>query len=317
MGAIAKAIFGDKDADAAVKAAQINSQAANYVDPTIKSASDSALAKATAISNRAYTPFQGQRVAGLTGNEQQAGNLAAQYGDNLSASMRAGGPTTKQLSAFTNPYLDQVLGNQKRVIGDEFGRQSAELGSNEAAMNAFRTGRSDLARSRLDANRMRALGDAEASGRASAFDEALKGYFTNQNQQQGAFQTAQQALGQTGLQQRAVNQAGLDVNYGNFLEKRDWDTNNLGPLLNAVSVARGNSSSSGQSTQSVPGKNYWGAAVGLIGSAISAYGNYSSKQNTQNSANLNSAVNNANNSGAFDWGGSSASPAPVTDYYSD
>ncbi len=238
-----------------------------------------AIKRAEGLSRRQYTPFQGTRVAGLSGFERQAGRLTNQYATGVADRMRQGGPTEADLAPFQNPYLDQVLGNQRRVIGEEYGRQSASLAKNQAAFDAFRTGRSDLARSRLDANRMTALGDAEAAGRAGAFDRALGAYNQNQELQRGAFQTAEGALNTAGLAQRSIQQAGLDFDYGQFLERRDWDVNNMGPLLNAISAARGGSTitstnSSGQN------KEYWGAAAGLIGQGLSIYGDYRKEQKT-------------------------------------
>lgn len=281
------------------KTAGKGSTQTNSIHPEIENASVGAVKRAEELSRRQYTPFQGTRVAGLTGFEQQGGRLADQYATGVANRMRQGGPTEADLAPFQNPYLDQVLGNQRRVIGEEYGRQSAGLAKNQAAFDAFRTGRSDLARSRLEANRLTALSDAEAAGRAGAFDRALSAYGQNQEQQRGAFQTAQSALQDVGTAQRSVNQAGLDFDYGQFLERRDWDVNNMGPLLNAISSARGGTSST-TTREGAGGKDYWGAAAGLIGQGLSIYGDYRSQQNSQRNANLNTAVTNANST-PFSW----------------
>jgi hypothetical protein len=242
-------------------------------DPFIRDASIDAVGRARGIADRPYTPYTGQRIAGLSGNEQQASELAGSFSertqpfrDRLSAGFSQGA-----LSQFENPYLDRVLGNQQRVIGEEYGRQSADLARRQTAMDAFRSGRSDLARSRLDENRLRALGDAEASGRKSAFDTALDAYFRDQGVNLGALsavtgstQAEIGALSQTGLAERGITQAGLDFDYGQFLEGRDWDVNNLGPLLNAIQAARGNS----QQTSTQPGEDKWSAYGGLLGSLL-------------------------------------------------
>jgi hypothetical protein len=61
----------------------------------------------------------------------------------------------------------------------------------------------------------------------------------------------------------------MDFDYGQFLERRDWDVNNLRPLLDAISSARGSTSST--MTSSGPNKDYWGAAAGLLGTAITTW----------------------------------------------
>lgn len=242
-------------------------------DPFIRDASMDAINKATAISNRPYEGYTGPRIAGLSGNEQEASRLAGSmdertqpFRDRLSAGFSRGA-----LSQFENPYLDKVLGNQRRVIGEEYGRQSADISRRQTATDAFRSGRSDLARSRLDANRMTALGDAEATGQRGAFDTAMDAYFRDQGinlAALGGITSADQAqigaLSSTGLAERGINQAGLDFDYGQFLERRDWSVNNLGPLLNAIQAARGNS----ERSQTTPGQDPWSAYGGLLAALL-------------------------------------------------
>lgn len=264
------AYSANKQQKNAAKSLQTQSGPA-YLD----SASQNLVDRADQLSHRQYTPFQAERVAGLGANEQQAGRMASAFGDRTQAQM-TGGFNPAALTAFQNPYIDKVLNNQRRVIGDEYGRQSANLAANQSATDAFRSGRSDLARSRLDESRMRALGDAEATGQAAAFDSSMNNYFNNERSMQSAFGTAQDALGRTGAAERSTRQAQNDFDYGQFLEKRDWDVNNLNPLLQAVQGARGGTTTSIGTTQQ-PGKDYWGAAAGVLGTAISQYAGSGSK----------------------------------------
>lgn len=249
----------------------LNQQKQSVSGPAyLDSASQNVIDRANTLSQRQYTPFQGERVAGLSSNEQQAGRMASAFGNQTQAQMTQGfNPSA--LTAFQNPYIDKVLNNQRRVIGDEYGRQAAGLSANQSATDAFRSGRSDLARSRLDESRMRALGDAEATGQAGAFDSAMTNYFRNQDSTRSNFDAAQGALNQTGAADRSVRQAGNDFNYGQFLDKRDWDVNNLHPLMDAITNARGGTTTT-TATQNNPNKDYWGAAAGLLGTAVSTYG---------------------------------------------
>lgn len=244
-------------------------------DPFIRDASMGAIDRAKQIADRPYTPFTGPRVAGLSGNERQASSLAGSMGQRIEPfrSRLSGGFSQGALAQFENPYLDRVLNNQNRVIGEEYGRKSADLARNQSAMDAFRTGRSDLARSRLDKYRMEALGDAEAEGRRGAFDTALDAYFKQQGVDLGAIGAITNAdssqigaLSQTGLAERGVEQAGLDFNYGQFLENRDWDVNNLQPLLTAIQAARGDSERTGVGAAQ---DNSVGAYGGLVATLLS------------------------------------------------
>lgn len=256
-------------ASQAAKAAKAGSKETSG-SPWLDSASQNALQRADAVSQRPYQAFGGEQVAGLSQNELQAQRMASAFGNQQRQQMQ-GGFQASNLDQFKNPYIDQVLGNQRRVLGQEYGRQSASLAAGQSAMDAFRSGRSDLARSRLDQNRATALGDAEAVGQAGAFDSAMKNYFQNQQQQQSAFTTAQDALNRTGANERGVRQAQDTADYSNFLEKRDWDVNNLQPLFAGLTAAKGGAMNTTTSTG--PAKDYWGAAAGLLGTAISTYAN--------------------------------------------
>lgn len=259
------AYSGNKNQKKALKQQRQETQVPQYLED----ASKSLVSRADTLSQRKYTPFTSQRVAGFGANEQQAVDLARQFGDRTSQQMRSGFRSS-DLSQFENPYLDRVLGQRKRAIGEEFGRQDAELRTRQSAMNAFRSGRSDLARSRLNEARLRALDEAENETRSGAFDRAMANYFTNEQTQQGAFDRAQSALQTTGAADRSIRQAQLDFNYGQFLESRDWDVNNLTPLMNAISAARGGSVTT--SSMSGQSKDLWGAAGGLLATAIQQYG---------------------------------------------
>lgn len=258
----------------------------NSVPAFVQGASQDALNRAQQIASRQYTPFSGQRVAGQSANELQANEMASRFGRQTDQRMQRGFQGS-DLQQFENPYLDRVLTNRKRAIGEEFGRQSSALAANQAATDAFRSGRSDLARSRLERDRMRALDEAEAGSRSDAYDKAMGAYFQNQASNQGAFGQAQAALMNTGGMDRNIRQANNDFDYGQFLERRDWDVTNLQPLLSAIGAARGGTSST---TSMTPGsKDYWGAAAGLLGTAISTLG-------TPNRNSSGSAADTFNNS---------------------
>lgn len=181
------------------------------------------------------------------------------------------------LDQFKNPYIDSVLGARKRAIGEEFGRQSSALAAGQSATDAFRTGRSDLARSRLNASRMRSLDEATNSTNADAYQSALDAYF-KQNQSDlgalsgvtGANASQVSALGATGANERGVAQANRDFDYGQFIERRDWDVNNLNTMLNAlgaVNPAAGTNEKKKEKGSSDP----FGQILGAVATVAGAY----------------------------------------------
>lgn len=322
-------------------------------DPFVGAASRSALARATELSNRKYTPYTGQRIAGMSVNEQQAGALARtgyddarrmitegtsavegggtnaflgegadlvrgsatnQYGDEAAAAFRAGagnyGDSQQMINASTrgfndafksgdiDPYMRNIADPMERRANEDYEAQRQAQNAQLAMSGAFGGSGQVLAdsqlRSRYDAN----LQDI----RGAAFDRAIGVYSDDQNRKLAGGQAlgsiaAQEAadrrasggalaalgdsdrsakynagtaltamgeqdamrkigVGQTKIQagntlagmnsqqvqdlmatggiERVLQQANLDFDYGQFLEKRDWDVNNLAPLLNTL-----------------------------------------------------------------------------------
>lgn len=179
------------------------------------------------------------------------------------------------IDQYKNPYIDSVLGARKRAIGEEYGRQSSSLAGNQSATDAFRTGRSDLERSRLNASRLRALDEATGQTNADAYQSALDSYFKQNASDVSALggvsnAMGQQvtALGQTGTNERAVNQANSDFNYGQFLERRDWDVNNLNTLLQTIGAV--NPTAGTTETKKESGGQL-GSVLGAVATVVGAY----------------------------------------------
>lgn len=253
-----------------------HSQTTEQMPAWYDDAAQSAGTRAGDIMNRQYSEYHGNRIAGLGANEQSAYSAAGSLGDKTSPFMSRlqSGFTPGALDKYTNPYTDSVLGARKQAIGEEYGRQSSALANNQAATDAFRTGRSDLARSRLDSNRIRALDEATNQTKSDAWDKAL-GAYNQQNQSDigalGATTNSELgrigALSQTGATERGNRQANNDFNYGQFLERRDWDVNNLGPMLQFLQSTKTGGTSTSTSSQ---GSNIGG----MLGSAAALAGQY-------------------------------------------
>lgn len=248
-------------------------------DPWYSAAGQFALNRAIGASDRPYEAYSGRRVAGLSGNEQQAGALArGAYGqvEPYAARLR-GGFSGENLSTFMNPYTDRVLNSRVRRIGDEFGRQMGDISRNQAATDAFRSGRSDLARSRVNASRLRAIDDATAETEAAAFESAKDSMFRQGSQDLGAIgalssasRAAQEGLMETGAAERSIDQADLDFQYGQFLERRDWDINNLNNLISAIQGLNSTAGTTETSYGKKPKKSTFGSILGIAGQAVGA-----------------------------------------------
>src|SRR5690554_2500475 len=82
------------------------------------------------IADRPYQAFSGQRVAGLSGNERMASQLARTGQDEARGYIKQAGDRVSQLgsfadadiSAYTNPYIDAVLQPQLREANRAYDR---------------------------------------------------------------------------------------------------------------------------------------------------------------------------------------------------
>lgn len=246
-------------------------------DPWYEAAGQFALGRAVDLSERPYEAYNGQRVAGLSANEQQASGLAQGAFSQMQPYMSrlSGGFSGENISNFMNPYTDKVLGSRVRGINDEYGHQMGDISKNQAATDAFRTGRSDLARSRANASKLRAIDDATNETNAAAFESAKDSMFRQGSQDlsaigaiSGANRSAQEGLMATGGTERGIEQANRDFQYGQFLEKRDWDVNNLNNLIAAIQGVDSTAGKTEDTYGKKPKKSTWGSILGVAGTAV-------------------------------------------------
>lgn len=254
-------------------------------DPWLADTAQAALGRATQMADRPYTPYEGERVAGLSANEQQASGMAAGPVNYQSQVNRLGaGYNPEAISGFMNPYVDEVLGARTREIGNNYTTQMAGLDRNAAATDAFRSGRSDRQRSRLQGSQLRAIDEATADTKKSAFENAQQAYFNQGNQDisaigalEGANRSRVSSLMETGGAERGIRQAQDDFDYGQHLERRDWDMNNLDNLLRAIGAVNSAAGtySYGGKTKNKSDEADWAAIAGTIASAYGEYSNSS------------------------------------------
>lgn len=252
--------------------------------PWVQEASRTALDKATTISNRQYTPYAGQRVAGLSRNELSAEDMARST-EGRSYLDKAGGELGKMqdfsssaLERYKNPYIESVLQPQLREQNTAYQREKSALANSKA--DARGGDRQVLAQSALQRNHMQNITDVTGKTNADAYTAATQAFFQDQDRHARAAQAYQslggdvsrmntqqiQDLMATGGTRRLLEQADLDFDYQQFTENRDWDTNNLEPLLNAISASKGVSR-----TTTGPQASPWGQALGAAATVAGMY----------------------------------------------
>lgn len=257
----------------------------------LESGSQLAVDKAKSISDREYTPYTNDRVAGLSEGETQAKNLAldaTRSGKAMGYLDQAGAELNKQtefsgqnLAKYMNPYVDQVVNNTISKQQGAYGQERANLGATAATAGAFGGDRQAILESQLSKNNMDKVSDITSKGYSDAFNNATSLWQADNNrrvqsaaalsQVGGDVQrlTSQQVsdLAATGQVDRLLSQANMDFDYQQFIENRDWDVNNLQPLIATLSSVPHSSS---QTTESSGGGGL-GSILGAIGSMVGAY----------------------------------------------
>lgn len=254
----------------------------------LQDAEKDALSKASTISERQYTPYDGDRVAGLSANEQSASNLARSGSDQArsmygKASDSLGSMedySSSALEKYQSPYIEGVLQPQIREQNTAYGQARTKLLNSKAG--AFGGDRAALEESQLEKGHRQAISDVTGKTYSDAFQNAQSAFFTDQNRKVAAsdaynrvggnlsaLNTSEiQDLMATGGVGRMIDQGVLDSKYSSFLEARDWDVNNLQPLLSTISASKGGNSSS---TQVGGGAGAFGQALGAAATVAGAY----------------------------------------------
>lgn len=211
------------------------------------------------IAERDYTPFEGERIAGLDSSEQRAYEMASGGAGGYEADLNrsrefaeAGGQSflDADMEAYMNPYVKGALDPAARELREETDRQVALRGQEAGMAGAFGGSRQAIAESETRRGGLEAISDLYQKGYEKAFESGAAKFSADRNVAaraseqfralgaQGQQQLTQdiQNLMATGGLKRSLKQAGLDFDYQQFTEARDWDITNLQPLLAALST---------------------------------------------------------------------------------
>ena len=216
----------------------------------------------TDLSKNPYQIFEGQRQAGFTPMQQDAfgrvqnQQVAQQIGAGSGLAGAAGlgslaagsnymnmATNPNAVSAFMNPFMQNVVDRQKEEAMRDFGIQRQQLNAQAVGQGAFGGSRSAIVEAEARRNLEDQLGDIQAQGLNSAYTDAMKSMqFGNTLGLQGLSQANSAAgtmgqLGQTqfgqqqaitsglmdaGAQQQALAQEGLNINMQEFQNQQNY-----------------------------------------------------------------------------------------------
>lgn len=218
----------------------------------IENASRQAVNLGSRIASRPYEAYGGDRFADLTDNERAGINLATDGGRDVTQYIDRAGQSLEDirtlpetnLSAYMNPNTDAVESGVMRNLQTAAGRASrsaARMGDGSGEL---------YAQSAIQKQNLRSVADASSSLRSKAFGDAINAWRGDQDMKLRASQAWRDTAGDvsrmnsqqirdlmmTGEAARVVSQLDKDFDYFQYAEQRDWDINNLGPLLESLQV---------------------------------------------------------------------------------
>jgi hypothetical protein len=224
--------------------------------------------RAQAESYQPYTGYGADRIAGFTPAQQQVQQnvlgLSApnQFGAGSSLAYQAGlgalGQQTfgnEQAQQYMSPYIQQALEPQMReaVTGARRAQVAQDLGS--ARQGTYGGSRQALASLERERNLGQQLGDIQARGLQSAYENAQTQFERDRAARNTGLQTAGQmsqtlgnlgqyqqqadiqrlgAQGAAAQEQRGLQQQYLDQDYADFLRQRDYPMERLGQFSNIL-----------------------------------------------------------------------------------
>jgi len=270
-----------------------------------KSYAKDTLAKTEALTSEPYQTYGGERIAGFTPAQTQTQEkimnmgIAPQMGmatgvtgagglASLGAGAQYGAMATSPgaMQAYMSPYMQGVVDIQQREAQRQADIARTGRGAQAVKAGAFGGSRQAIMEAEAGRNLQQQLGDIQARGLQSAYDQARQAQqFQAELGLRGAGQAAQagQVLGQLGAtqfgqekdilqaqlgvgeQQRAMQQSGLDLAYQDFLNQQKYPYQQLGfmaDMIRGVPVGQ-----TAQTIYQTPSPDPFSQMAGLAGTA--------------------------------------------------
>lgn len=236
------------------------------------------LSRASALSNQAYTPYTGQRIAGLNGDqvaglgmtENQAINGFQGQGDlgNLYQATVRG----DFLNPNSNPYLQGVVRQANNDITNSYSTGTAAQADKAAAMSGAFGG---SAYNQLVQGNQKTLADSLANATNNVY---AQNYANERGLQNSAMQFAptMQNLGYNDAQKlmaagdirRSLTQDQLNNQYGDWLAAKNQPFANLDVLAKGLAASVGNAGVSMQTAPAPYQASPFASMLGSVGSGL-------------------------------------------------
>ena len=208
-----------------------------------------------------FQPYQGQRIAesgsiaDIADSRNMVRNVAGAGLPELDEAIsgmrdisRRGQFTGQVAQDYMNPYMEQVVDRQKQAAIRDFNRMGAARAADAANAGAFGGSRQAVNDYLAQEGLQQQLGDIDAAGREAAFRDARAGFDADRQvgmtglgqlatmggSRRAADIQGAQLLEGIGKAQLGEQQAGLDMNYQDFLTQQNFNKDQLGFLSNIL-----------------------------------------------------------------------------------
>jgi len=227
------------------------------IPPWLEAGSKQAVGMAQEIADRPYEAYGEQRFAELDPNELKAIELAETEGGAYRQDLERSRELAERgaqsfldadIQAYMNPYIESALEPAARELREEGLRTQERLRGQAAMASAFGGSRATMLEAEASGRHVEAISDLYARGyqqayeaAATAFDQDRVAARASSDQFRDLGAEGQRMLVNemnnlmvTGGLRRGLEQAGLDFDYAQFVEARDWDVRNLDVLVRTL-----------------------------------------------------------------------------------
>lgn len=240
------------------------------------------LRRAEQVGQRPYQAFQGQRVAQLSPEEQQAANVVSQQILPQAGQLAAIGAQTfdaNTAAQYMNPYQEQVIKGTLADIAEQYQMGQRTLGAQALGAGAFGGARFGIERALGQERFLEQVGDVSSRLRQAGFESGAARFAADRAAQLGAAQAQLQGLAGAvtglagaGATERGIEQAGLAEAYRDFIEQREYPTEQVRQIVGALSgapIRTYGEERSGFVGTPVAGPSAFGQIAGLAGAFLS------------------------------------------------
>jgi len=223
-------------------------QTTTYDIPSyFKEIQERTLRRAEQVGSRPYQAFTGQRIAQLSPEEQQAANVVSQQILPQAGQLGAIGAQTfdaATASQYMNPYQEQVIAGTLSDLGEQYEMAQRALGARAIGAGAFGGAREGVERALGTERFIEQVGDVSSRLRQAGFESGAQRFAADRAAQLGAAQAQLQGLAGAvtglagaGATARGIEQAGLAEAYRDFIEEREYPTEQVRQIVGALAGA--------------------------------------------------------------------------------